>query len=118
MKELAQIVKSQSVNMDDLSRRYDYGSYAISLRSKFAENNKSHRGVFDWGGFGKVCVATAVMSILISLNFISSQYVYSASSCTHGLVTLFGPICEYIVTDTCNCFVYTPLFPPPYLPST
>lgn len=52
LKEMAVAAKLQAENLDDMSRRYDFTTWADAVRSKY-ENPEDH--IFSWEDFGKVC---------------------------------------------------------------
>ena len=50
VKALAHSVKNAAGHLDDVSRRYDFSSFAASLTSKY---NAGSARLFSWSGYGK-----------------------------------------------------------------
>ena len=45
-----EVIKAAAMNADDISKRYDFGSYAEALSHKFVDRGSSH---FNWAAFGQ-----------------------------------------------------------------
>lgn len=52
LKEIAKAATSQVLNLDDMSRRYDFESWADAVKHKY-ENPEDH--IFSWTSFGMDC---------------------------------------------------------------
>ena len=45
-----EVIKTAALNADDISKRYDFGSYAEALTRRFTDRGSSH---FNWRAFGQ-----------------------------------------------------------------
>lgn len=45
-----EVIKAAALNADDISKRYDFGSYAEALSHRFTDRGSSH---FNWAAFGQ-----------------------------------------------------------------